>query len=52
VEVRVEGRLPEQVEIAPYFVVAEALTNTAEHTHATAVTVVLAVDEDAVCGSG
>ena len=28
---RVEGRLPEQVEIAAYYVVAEALTNAAKH---------------------
>ena len=47
-EVRVPGRLPEQVEIAAHFVVAEALTNTAKHAHATAVTVVVAVDEGAV----
>jgi signal transduction histidine kinase len=44
----VPGRLPEQVEIAAHFVVAEALTNTAKHAHATAVTVVVAVDEGAV----
>jgi signal transduction histidine kinase len=47
-EVRVEGRLSEQVEIAAYFAVAEALTNTAKHAQATAVTVMAAVDEDAV----
>ena len=43
------GRLPEQVEIATYFAVAEMLTNTAKHAHATAVTVdvVLAVGVDA-----
>jgi signal transduction histidine kinase len=48
-DVRVEGRLPEQVEIATYFAVAEMLTNTAKHAQATAVTVdvVLDVDVDA-----
>jgi signal transduction histidine kinase len=44
-EVHVEGRLPDQIEIAAYFAVAEALTNTAKHAHATAVTVAVdAVD--------
>jgi signal transduction histidine kinase len=33
-EVQVEGRLPEQIEIAAYYVVAEALTNAAKHAHA------------------
>ncbi|MFI6070217.1 AAA family ATPase [Actinoplanes sp. NPDC051343] len=42
---QVEGRLPEQVEIATYFTVAEALTNTAKHAGATAVTVALGVDD-------
>jgi signal transduction histidine kinase len=44
-EVRVEGRLPEQVEIAGYFAVAEALTNTAKHAHATVLTVTVQVDD-------
>jgi signal transduction histidine kinase len=39
VEVDVGGRLPEQVEIAAYFTVAEALTNTAKHAQATAANV-------------
>jgi signal transduction histidine kinase len=30
-------RLPEQVEVSAYYVVAEALTNTARHAHASAV---------------
>jgi signal transduction histidine kinase len=47
-QVRIERRLPEQIEIAAYFAVAEALTNTAKHAHATTVTVVAGVDEDAV----
>jgi signal transduction histidine kinase len=50
-QVRVEGRLPEQVETATYFAVAEALTNTAKHAQATVVTIdVDATDE--LCGSG
>jgi signal transduction histidine kinase len=45
-QVRVEGRLPEQVETATYFAVAEALTNTAKHAQATTVTIdVGATDE-------
>jgi signal transduction histidine kinase len=35
-EVRVQGRLPEPVETAAYYTVAEALTNAAKHAHATA----------------
>ena len=35
-EAQVEGRLPEQIETAAYYVVAEALTNVAKHAHATA----------------
>jgi signal transduction histidine kinase len=35
-DAQVEGRLPEQIETAAYYVVAEALTNTAKHAHATA----------------
>ena len=31
------GRLPEQVEVSAYYVVAEALTNTAKYAHASAV---------------
>jgi signal transduction histidine kinase len=38
-DLRIGGRLPEQVEVATYFAVAEVLTNTAKHAHATAVTV-------------
>jgi signal transduction histidine kinase len=33
-DVRVEGRLPDQIEIAAYYVVAEALTNAAKHADA------------------
>jgi signal transduction histidine kinase len=41
-QVGVEGRLPEQVEIATSFTVAEALTNAAKHAQAAAVTVTVA----------
>jgi signal transduction histidine kinase len=44
-DVRVDERLGEQVEIAAYFAVAEALTNTAKHARASSVTVVAVVDE-------
>jgi signal transduction histidine kinase len=43
-DVQVAGRLPEQAEIAAYYVVAEALTNTAKHAHATAAEVEVAAD--------
>jgi PAS domain S-box-containing protein len=36
-EVRTETRLPESVEVAVYYVVSEALTNTAKHAHASVV---------------
>jgi signal transduction histidine kinase len=36
-EVRVERRLPEPIEIAVYYLVAEALTNAAKHAHASTV---------------
>ena len=36
-EVRAETRLPEPVEVAAYYIVSEALTNTAKHAHASAV---------------
>jgi signal transduction histidine kinase/PAS domain-containing protein len=36
-EVRVETRLPEPVERAAYYIVSEALTNTAKHAHASTV---------------
>ena len=34
--VKIEGRLPEQVEIAAYYVVTESLANIAKHAQATA----------------
>jgi signal transduction histidine kinase len=36
---RAEGRLPGQVEVSAYYVVAEALTNAAKHAHASSVSV-------------
>jgi GAF domain-containing protein len=38
-DVRVDGRLPEQIELAAYYTVAEALTNTAEDASATVIDV-------------
>ena len=43
--VRAERRLPEPVEIAAYYAVAEALTNTAKHAHASAAEVEVAADQ-------
>jgi signal transduction histidine kinase len=40
-DVRSLRRLPEPVEVAAYYVVSEALTNTAKHAHASAVHVEL-----------
>jgi signal transduction histidine kinase len=45
-DVQVAGRLPEQAEIACYYVVAEALTNTAKHARATAADVKVTPTED------
>jgi signal transduction histidine kinase len=41
-DIQVEGRLPEPVEIAAYYTVAEALANVAKHAHATVVDVQVA----------
>ena len=38
-QVRVDGRLPEPVEISAYYIVAEALTNVARHARASAISV-------------
>ena len=43
-EVRADGRLPEQVEVSAYYVVAEALTNAAKHARASAVTITVEAD--------
>ncbi len=42
-DVRTQERLPEPVEVAAYYVVAEALTNAAKHAHASLVTIEAAV---------
>jgi signal transduction histidine kinase len=43
-DVRVDGRLPEQVELATYYVVAEAITNAAKHARASALMVTVEAD--------
>jgi signal transduction histidine kinase len=43
-DLRGEGQLPEQVEVAAYYVVSEALTNAAKHAHASVVHVELEAD--------
>jgi signal transduction histidine kinase len=45
-DVGVDARLPEQIELAAYYVVAEALTNAAKHADATS------VDVEVVAGDG
>jgi signal transduction histidine kinase len=45
-DMRAEGQLPEHVEVSAYFVVAEALTNTAKHARASAVSVKVEVAGD------
>jgi signal transduction histidine kinase len=47
-DVKVEGRLPEPVELAAYYVVAEALTNTAKHAHASVAEVRVATSRGAL----
>lgn len=47
-DVRVDGRFPEQVESAAYFVVAEALTNAAKHADAAQVSVSVSVEAEVV----
>jgi signal transduction histidine kinase len=44
-DVRVEGRLPDGVEVAAYYVVSEMLTNTAKHAQASAVHVDVTRDD-------
>jgi signal transduction histidine kinase len=46
--VHVDGRLPEPIEVAVYYIVSEALTNTLKHAHATRVRVDLFLDEGAI----
>jgi signal transduction histidine kinase len=49
VDVLVEGRLPESVEIAAYYVVAEALTNAAKYSQATNVKVCAVIKDGDLC---
>jgi len=60
-DLRVEGRLPERVEVAAYYVVSEALTNAAKYARASIVHVDVearrrmlrvAVDDDGLGGAG
>ena len=44
--VGVEGRLPEPIELAAYYVTCEALTNTAKHAHASVIDVRMETSED------
>jgi signal transduction histidine kinase len=59
-KVRVDGRLPEEVELAAYYIVAEALTNTVKYSYASLVDVLVqmwgrtlrvAVHDDGVGGA-
>jgi signal transduction histidine kinase len=54
--VEIDGRLPEPVELATYYVVAEALTNTVKHAHATVIDIEAAADAEVlrvrVCDDG
>jgi signal transduction histidine kinase len=45
-DVRTEGRLPEPLEVAAYYVVSEALTNAAKHARAATVTVAVEPSDD------
>ena len=53
---RAEPRLPEQIEIAAYYVVSETLTNAAKHAHASVIHVVAQTADGAlrlsVCDDG
>jgi signal transduction histidine kinase len=60
-DVRIEGRLPEPVEVAAYYVVSEMLTNAAKHSRASIIEVAaevsggtlrLSVSDDGVGGAG
>jgi signal transduction histidine kinase len=44
-DIGIDRRLPEQIELAAYYSVAEALTNVAKHAHATTVTVTVRAED-------
>jgi signal transduction histidine kinase len=46
IDVRIDGRLPEPVEVGGYYVVSEMLTNAAKHARATAVRVDAGLSDD------
>src|SRR5262245_51469227 len=48
-DLRVDRRLPDQVEVAAYYIVSEALTNAAKHAGATCVWVSVRIDQDPLC---
>jgi signal transduction histidine kinase len=48
-EVTIDRRLPDSIEVAAYYVMAEALTNVAKHAQASEVTVGVKVQEDHLC---
>ncbi|MCU1615060.1 MAG: histidine kinase [Frankiales bacterium] len=48
-DLQAEARFPEPIEIAAYYVVCEALANTAKHAAATAIDVQLATDAGRLC---
>jgi signal transduction histidine kinase len=50
-DLAVDRRLPEPVEVAAYYVLAEALTNTAKHAHASHITVHARITDDHLCVS-
>lgn len=43
-DVRTKGRLPQDIEVSAYYLVAEALTNAAKHARASAVTITVEAD--------
>jgi signal transduction histidine kinase len=43
-DIRAEGPLPQHVEVSTYYLLAEALTNTAKHAHASTVTITVETD--------
>ena len=50
-DVRVPARLPQPVEVATYYVVSEALTNTAKHANASTARVDVELNEDVILAS-